>query len=153
VSGLRRLLFGTERHYVEGCDLAESRALASFRKFLRALSIAECSASSGFRMLSSIWLRMAPRAKAIRCATLLESVSRIAASYRDFQSELASLAGIGRQDCEKKRSIVAHQMQFLQSCRIAVNTLPTGSVIGELSRLMFLQSHSEPGALGVKDRF
>jgi len=45
-------------------------------------------------MLSSMWLRMALRAAAIRSANLLRSVSRAAASYKDFQSELESAVTI-----------------------------------------------------------
>ena len=66
----------------------ESRLFASFRRFRRAASIAQCSPTAGFRMLSSMWLRMALRAATIRSANLLRSVSRAAASYKDFQSEL-----------------------------------------------------------------
>ncbi len=45
-------------------------------------------------MLSSMWLRMALRAVVIRAANLLRSVSRVAASYKDFQSELESMVSI-----------------------------------------------------------
>ncbi len=70
------------------------RGLASLRKFRRAASIAQCSPRAGFRMLSSMWLRMALRAVVIRAANLLRSVSRVAASYKDFQSELESMVSI-----------------------------------------------------------
>ena len=85
------------------------------------------SATAGFRMLFSIRVRMASRARAIPCASLLESVSRIAASYRDFQSELVSVAGMARRPI-RKRSTVAVQTQFLQSCRAQGNFLESGDV-------------------------
>jgi hypothetical protein len=50
--------------------------------------MAQCSPAAGFRMLSSMWLRMALRAVATRSASLLRSVSRTAVSYKDFQSKL-----------------------------------------------------------------
>jgi len=74
--------------------IRESRLLASLRRFRRAASIAQCSPTAGFRMLSSIWLRMALRAVATRSANLLRSVSHTAASYKDFQSELESAVSI-----------------------------------------------------------
>ncbi len=45
-------------------------------------------------MLSSMWLRIALRAAAIRSDKLLRSVSRAAASYKGFQSELESAVSI-----------------------------------------------------------
>jgi len=104
----------------------DSRLLASLRRFRRAASIAQCSPTAGFRMLSSMWLRMALRAVATRSANLLRSVSHTAASYKDSQSELESAVSIEEITWNGNRRTVSNEPQFLQSCSGRGNALDIG---------------------------
>src|SRR5260370_3258454 len=66
---------------------------------------------------------MALRAVVIRSANLLRSVSRIAASYKDFQSGLESTVSIEEIMGTQNRHIVSNEPQFLQSCSGRGNAL------------------------------